>query len=1090
MSIALNLLDGVRWRGRPVAGKRPGELLAALAAHDGRPVPAEKLIGLVWGDDPPANGVKGLQVLVARTRNACGSDAIVRDGAGYRLGIGPDEVDSIRLARLVRDASAALDQDAVTAAKLAQEALALVGGLDSDGVPAGNGLPGPGGTPAGDIMGNGALVGVRQDAAADIAAARVIAARARSRTGACAQALPVLESAHSEHPHDEALLADLLNAEAAVRGPAAALDRFERYREALRGRLGTDPGEALQRAHRRLLALDRPVRRGVRYDATELIGRDGDLERLRSLLASSRVVSITGPGGLGKTRLAHALARDAAEPAVYVVELAGVTSPEDVALEVGSALGVRDSVRDRRLLTPRQRADAEARIAQHLAQSPCLLMLDNCEHLIGAVADLVAYLVTAVADLRVLTTSRAPLAIAAERVYPLGELGASDSGRLFTERALAARPGARLPDETVASIVARLDGLPLAIELAAAKVRAMSADEIDRRLEDRFALLRGGDRSAPDRHQALLTVIEWSWNLLNASEQRALRWLALFHDGFTLEAAETVLAQEGLARGDAFQVAAGLVDQSLLSVRETAAGLRYRMLETVREFGVLRLADAGEERAARASLRRWAVGYARAYRAQVMGSGQFEAIDALSAEETNLADELRGAIADDDHGSLAGLLATLGLLWTIRGQHVRIVVLAEAVTAAMRDWEPPADLADEARTAMAIMLANSRMTNGASSEPLEGLLRRLGPMGPRRDGDGYGGYSSGLARMLLAYDPDDVAASIRQLARLAEDDDRATAIAASQWLTHLRENAGDPAGATAAAERTLALVRDDDGPWSAAMAHVFLAELATQADDRAAAVAHTRAALPVMSRLGATDDEIQLRSLLALCAIADGRLPDAEDELARLDVLDEPATGFASSAFRLVCHGELALARGDHAAGLRFHRKCATYMRELRMPGIEPTGMEPWALFGESMALAAHAYYAEGEEIQLGRALLSACRRHALRTCADESSAVRLDYPAAGLVLFALGTWTLLRPPAEAVSPEDASYPDVALRLLALADRFRYHRTIPTLMWERIVPMAEKAAPGRLARFQAEYASDEPAGLLAEAGRLVERLPG
>ena len=162
-----------------------------------------------------------------------------------------------------------------------------------------------------------------------------------------------------------------------------------------------------------------------------------------------------------------------------------------------------------------------ARIAQRLGQSPSLLILDNCEHVIGAVAELAAYLVAVAADLRVLTTSRAPLAIAAEHVYLLGELDVVDAAALFRERALAVRPDARLPDDVVAQIVARLDGLPLAIELAAAKARAMAVEEIDRRLEDRFALLRGGDRSAPDRHQTLLAVIDWSWNLLD--DARAAR---------------------------------------------------------------------------------------------------------------------------------------------------------------------------------------------------------------------------------------------------------------------------------------------------------------------------------------------------------------------------------------------------------------------------------------------------------------------------------------------------------------------------------------------------------------------------------------
>ncbi len=573
----------------------------------------------------------------------------------------------------------------------------------------------------------------------------MIAARAASRTGAHAAALPALAAAHAQCPHDESLLADLLRSEAAVRGSAVALERYERHRRELRDRLGADPGEPLQRVQRGLLALDRPVRRGVRYDATELIGRDHDLDRLRALLASARVVSIIGAGGLGKTRLAHVLAREASVPVVHFVELAGVTSVEDVAVEVGSVLGVRDSVSGRSTLTAQQRADIRARIGQRLGQAPGLLVLDNCEHLIEAAAQLTAFLIAATPDLRVLTTSRAPLAIAAERVYLLGELGAADAAELFRERAVAARPNVRLDGEVVASIVSRLDGLPLAIELAAAKVRVMAAEEIDRRLEDRFALLRGGDRSAPDRHQTLLAVIEWSWNLLNADEQRALRRLALFHDGFTLEAAETVLGTS------AFDAVRGLVDQSLLSVREDPAGIRYRMLETVREFGRMQLMAAGEGASARAAQRSWAVGYGTAHQAGLMGAEQFAAIDALGAEETNLADELRGAIADGDRDGLVQLLAALGLFWMMRGEHLRLVVLAHAVAEAVRGWRPAPELADAARTAVAITINNSMMIGGdAADGPLMALLRDLGP------GPGGNVYLPGLIRVLLAYDSADV----------------------------------------------------------------------------------------------------------------------------------------------------------------------------------------------------------------------------------------------------------------------------------------------------------------------------------------------
>ncbi|HTW42253.1 MAG TPA: NB-ARC domain-containing protein, partial [Solirubrobacteraceae bacterium] len=532
------------------------------------------------------------------------------------------------------------------------------------------------------------------------------------------------------------------------------------------------------------------------------------------------VVSVVGPGGLGKTRLAQAIARDATVAVVHVAELAAVSSPEDVVGEVGSVLGVRDSIQGRRVLTSEQRADIRGRIAQQLGQSPGLLVLDNCEHVIDAVADLVAFLVSVTSDLHVLTTSRAPLGIAAERVYLLNELQTGDAVELFTERAVAARPSVRLAADAVTNIVCRLDGLPLAIELAAVQVRAMSVEEIDRRLENRFALLRSGDRSAPDRHQTLLAVIDWSWNLLDAGERRALRWLALFNDGFTLEAAQAVLG------ADALPAVQGLVGQSLLSVREAGVGVRYRMLETVREFGRMQLVDAGEDREARAALRRWAIDYASDHGARLASAGQFAAIDALGAEEVNLADELRGAIADGERGALVELLAALGMFWTLRGEHIRLLTLADAVTDALRDWQPPPELHEATGAAVAIMLTNIMIAGGERFAQLQALLRRVNTEA------GTGSRRSGLATVMLAGDPADPAATVRRLERLAADPDRDTALAACFWLSAMRENAGDLAGAIEAAERALALVRDDDGPWPLAMPQATLAQLSMHVGDR------------------------------------------------------------------------------------------------------------------------------------------------------------------------------------------------------------------------------------------------------------------
>ena len=330
------------------------------------------------------------------------------------------------------------------------------------------------------------------------------------------------------------------------------------------------------------------------------------------------------------------------------------------------------------------------------------------------------------------------------------------------------------------------------------------------------------------------------------------------------------------------------------------------------------------------------------------GAGQFAAIDALSAEETNLADELRGAIADGDRDSLVQLLAALGLLWTMRGEHLRLVVLARAVAEAVRDWLPPPDLANAARAAVAITLNNSMMIGGGEADgPLMVLLRQLGP------DPGGDVYLSGLVRVLLAYDSGDIGSFPHRfaadaadwagtpgfperLAALAADPDRHTAAAASQWLGHERENAGDPVGAIEAAQRVLALVRDEDGPWSRAMPHGLLAELTMHIGDHAAAVEHALTALPVMQRIGASDDELQLRNLLVFCAIGEGRLADAADELGRMDQIAESATAFGSAAFRQVGRAELALASGDLGAGLEMYRESAVRMREIRAARNHP----------------------------------------------------------------------------------------------------------------------------------------------------------
>ena len=1039
MPLALTLLDGVRWYGEPVVGDRPQALLAALV--EGRTVRAESLVERIWGDDQPANPGKALQVLVSRTRTAC-PDAVVRDGDGYKLGVRASEIDVALVHQRMTTARNTFEDAPEIAERAAAEALSLADGLVDPGDE------------------TGPLADVRRDVRNLVREARTIRARVASRSGAHAIALPALEEEIRRHPDDEALLADLLRSEAAVHGPGAALSRYEAHRTDLRDRLGSDPGPELQRVQAELLALDNPVREGLRYETTSLLGRDEDIRRLHALLSTARVVSILGPGGLGKTRLAHVVGREAAVPNVHFIELVGVTVPEDLVGEVGSALGVRDSVSGRRTLTPEQRADVRARIAQQLDSSPSLLILDNCEHVVEAVADLVAYLVATTRSLRVLTTTRSPLAIAAERVYALGELGTEDAVALFEERAVAARPDVVLDRDAVGSVVRRLDGLPLAIELAAAKVRVMSVADIEARLTDRFALLRGGDRSAPDRHQTLLAVIDWSWNLLGEPERRALRWLAVFHDGFTLAAAESVLGPEALA------VVENLADQSLLSVVEVPGGVRYRMLETVREFGRMHLQQAGEVDEAEAAHRGWAAAYADVHGKALWGPGQFAAVDALRAEDSNLTDVLRQAFTGNDPETVVRVLAALGLLWMILGDHARVYVLTDAVASVVRDWTPPPAAADAARATVAITVSNSMIGNTGHVDELRHKLRELGPgeSDPR---------IAAQVTIMQYFEPLESSEFIERLAELSESPDRYVAMSALQLSSHAQENVGDPGGALVTAQRALALTEQGDGPWTRAILHTQVAQLAMQAGRTDEAVEHVRAALPVLERLGARDDALQLRALLALSAIASDDLDRAIEEMDRLGRVDEADAVFGGRLVIELGRAELALARGETDEGLALYRDAVQRTRELELPGVPRSGLEPWVLFAESTALTAHAYYESGDgyAAELAPALLDR-----LGAVLDADFAYR-DYPVCGLALFALGAWGALRGGLEL---------EVAARLLVLAERFAYNRSVPTMSWSRISARLDEIAPGLLAATDAEYGERRGPDLLDETRKVVE----
>lgn len=876
--------------------------------------------------------------------------------------------------------------------------------------------------------------------------------------GRYAEALPLLEQAGAQQADDDVVGA-LVRSEAAVRGVPVALERFELYREELADRLGIDPSPELQALHVELLARDQPVRSGVHFDPDELIGRDADAAALSVLIRTHRVVSIVGAGGLGKTRLAHVAGRTAEQPIVHFVELAGVTSPEGVGVEVADRLGVRESLTSRPLAL--RQADLHARIVDAVGTVPTLLIIDNCEHVIDAVADLVSLLIARTPALTVLTTSRAPLGLAAERVYLLPELSPDDAVALFRERATAARPDITLDDGEIHALVERLDGLPLAIELAAARVRAMSVAEISRRLDNRFGLLRGGNRDAPERHQTLLAVIDWSWNLLSEEQRIALRRLSVFRDGFALDGAGAVLGY------DAIDVIEALAEQSLVVVAEALQpgdggpdGLRYRLLETVREFGRMQLVDAGDDVDTETRLRGWAVAFAAAEAARLYSPDQIASVNLIRSEEGNLVDVLRRCLAERDVSAVAPIFAALATFWTIEGAHVKVINLSEPVEDVLVDEPTPDGLVDFVRMALMISLTNGMIFRALGTSRAFGRLKELGP--------GTGRLAS-TVKVLLAAAGDSWMMRHDALLELVDDPDPFTARTASTWVSQLLENDGDLAAARASARRALALCDDSDGPWMRGLLSAQLSSFAMQAGDFDEADAFALEAMPILQALGAAEDFTEARTVRAVIALHRGDYDEAERLLDGLEDDEATQSIFGGALTILCCRAELLLARGEVDRGLGAYADVVAVMRSRGIPGLDlPDGFQPWVLYPQAALVATAARHGRLSAVRAQRDDMLA---KMTVTLAGDGF---IDVPITGTALFALGMWELV-----------SGNLDAGSRLLAFAERFSFSRMFPSFDWTGPAKLADPALLHVL-----DEDSRRAPELRSDALRLLESLAG
>ncbi|MFI1091159.1 BTAD domain-containing putative transcriptional regulator [Streptomyces sp. NPDC020917] len=695
-----------------LAGGRLRALLTALALRPGRVVGAEALIDEVWDGDPPAGATGALQALVGRLRRALGHDAVRSVDGGYRLAAARDDIDLYRFERLAEEGARALaDGDPVKAAGLLGDALALWRG------PALADLPD------------------RATAAVRIEALRVDTLRQRLTAelalGRADRILPELAELAAAHPLDEPLRALHIRALRAAGRTADALAAYEAVRRDLADQLGTDPSVELRLLHAELLnpgplpglstapaavaaapAPTVPVPAAVsagsaaphavgnaRARLTSFVGRESDLGAVRGDLERARLVTITGPGGTGKTRLSQEvgdLLADHWSDGVWYAELAPVSDPLTLPEAVVSALGLREtllragSATETAMVVETKNKDALQQLADHCAGRSLLLVLDNCEHVIDAAASLAEQLLAACPGVNVLATSREPLGVPGELVRPLDPLPDPTALRLLADRGAAARPGFSVEDDAAAcaELCRRLDGLPLAIELAAARLRSMSPRQLADRLDDRFRLLTGGSRTLLPRQQTLRAVVDWSWDLLDPVERVVLRRLAVFRGGWTLEAAEAVCAdpapgdgpdagpvpsaRAGEDRGgpiDALDVAAllaSLVDKSLVLADVAGDGARYRMLETISEYAGERLDASGDRTAVEG--RHIAVfrEFARCADKQLRGRDQLPWFERLEREHENLRAALRRAVAAGDEQQALVLVMSCAWFWEVR----------------------------------------------------------------------------------------------------------------------------------------------------------------------------------------------------------------------------------------------------------------------------------------------------------------------------------------------------------------------------------------------------------------------------------------
>ncbi|MYX62589.1 AfsR family transcriptional regulator, partial [Streptomyces sp. SID8382] len=647
----------------------------------------------------------------------------------------------------------------------------------------------------------------------------------------------------------------------------------------------------------------------LRARLTSFVGREGDLVTLRGDLAGHRLITLLGPGGAGKTRLSQEAAESAASAwpdGVWLAELAPVDDPETVPETVLSAVGGRETVilgtaaEGLRAAADPTVRDPRARLIEHCAPRRMLIVLDNCEHLVEAAAHLAESLLAHCPGVTILATSREPLAVPGELVRPVEPLPDPVALRLLQDRGAAARPGFRTEDDPAAcaEICRRLDGLPLAIELAAARLRLLTPRQLADRLDDRFRLLTSGSRTALPRQQTLRAVVDWSWGLLDAAERTVLARLSVFAGGCGLAEAEAVCGgAEGRPGGveprDVAVLLGSLIDKSLVVTAPAAepgadGEMRYRLLETVAEYAAERLDESGERAAVE---RRHLVAYrelARTADPLLRGPAQRHWMIRLETEHENLRTALRRAVAARDEQEALCLVLSLGWFWHLRGHRAESRHWATAAaelgpspfappvapapplhiscTAAPPPMEP--ELLVEARRGVRLFaLAN-----------IEGDLQAVVGEDTQRELEGIvAAYRAGLPQTcrvpgVLWFFAVVLKGDLGMLREMADESVRTCRELGYEWelafTLQLRariynERSGENEGAIRDADEALEIFRRIGDTWGAAEALAGRGETREQRGEGAAAAADYRAAIRCAQDLGAHEQVLWLRARLA-----------------------------------------------------------------------------------------------------------------------------------------------------------------------------------------------------------------------------------